>query len=126
MSSKKIIYIAGKVTGLPDEQVKAKFKAAQEKLEKQGYAVINPFELVSSHNNTEAQYPNRTVYLFSHTEPVRRATAKLDTWEQCMSYLLPYLCIADEVHVMRCWQDSKGAILERDTAKRLGIPVHHI
>ena len=122
----KLIYIAGKVTGLPDDQVQAKFRAAQAKLEAQGYSVINPFELVKSYNEHEKMAPNRNVELFSHSGRVSRHTELLETWEACMRYLLPFLCIADEVHVMRCWQDSRGAIMERDTAKRLGIPVHHI
>jgi hypothetical protein len=43
---KKKIYIAGKVTGLPQQEVIIKFAELQVGLESCGYEVINPLEVV--------------------------------------------------------------------------------
>jgi nucleoside 2-deoxyribosyltransferase len=43
----KKIYIAGKVTGLPIEEVSDKFKTAQQALEEKGFTAVNPLMVVN-------------------------------------------------------------------------------
>ena len=38
------IYISGQITGLPYEEVKAKFKEAEDTLHAQGYKTVNPLK----------------------------------------------------------------------------------
>lgn len=104
---KEVVYIAGKVTGLDPQVFTAKFAKKQEALEALGYEVYNPVALVA---NAEKHFEDQTTQLFR-------------TWEDYMRFLLPYLANCDELHLLPCWNDSKGAILERDIALRLGIPV---
>lgn len=94
-SDKRAIYIAGKVSGLPEEVVNAKFKAAQNKLEADGWKVLNPCDFITN------------------TEP----------WETAMRMAMTLLCMADTVYMLPCWEDSPGASVEFDAAVKFGIPV---
>jgi len=91
----KVVYIAGKVTGLPYEEVVAKFSAKHKMLEKAGYQVINPCLLIDEKEDWR--------------------TAMIICFE-----LLPYahyICLCDD------WQDSKGATMEKEYAEKLGIQI---
>lgn len=94
LSGKTVVYIAGKVTGLPYKEVVVKFHKAQIALEQAGYYVINPVALVHQDAN----------------------------WQHAMRICLSYLPFADYIHLLHDWQDSQGATLERDLATKLGIP----
>jgi hypothetical protein len=96
---KKKIYIAGKVTGLPWEEVKARFAVKQHELEEAGHDVCNPCEMAEKNN--------------WHSLP----------WGEIMRSCIAALMFADELHLLPRWQDSRGAILEHDTAQRVGIPI---
>ena len=93
MSNRPVVYIAGKVTGLPISEVVAKFADAQEKLVDAGYYVINPSQLVHPKAN----------------------------WQQAMRICLSFLPHADFIYLLDNWQNSEGAIWEAQTANRLGI-----
>lgn len=93
LSGKPVVYIAGKVTGLPYKEVVVKFHKAQIALEEAGYFVINPIALV--HEGAD--------------------------WQQAMRICLSYLPLADHIHLLHDWQDSEGATLERELATKLGI-----
>lgn len=95
----KRIYIAGKVTGLPLESVKQKFALKEWQLKSQGYDVMNPVKYIESRGLLN------------------------EAWEYIMKVLIPILCCADELHLLPCWQHSRGAMLERDIALRLGMPI---
>lgn len=93
MSTRPVVYIAGKVTGLPIKEVVAKFAEAQIKLVDAGYYAINPTQLVHPDAN----------------------------WQQAMRICLSFLSHADFIYLLDNWSDSEGAIWENQTANRLGI-----
>lgn len=81
------VYIAGKITG--DTQFKAKFKSIQQKLEKEGYIVLNP-----------AQLP-----------------AGMD-YEDYMDICFAMLDVSDAIYLLDDYKDSPGALRELSRAKR--------
>lgn len=95
----KKIYLAGKVTGLPEDQVLNKFQKKTEELTQQGYTVYNPVSQCWS------------------------AGLKDRPWIDIMKVCLQMMLNCDEVHLLPCWADSKGACLERDMAQRLGMKI---
>ncbi len=99
----KTIYLAGQVSGIPFDVAHRRFALKQEQLQAQGFHVLNPTEMAVRFNWASKQ------------------------WEEIMRICIQLVCLADEVHLLPCWQKSRGAMLERDTALRLGIPViyHH-
>lgn len=94
-TDKKVVYIAGKVTGLLYPFAYNKFMQRQQLLEAAGYHVINPMQLV----------PKDTA------------------WEQAMRICISFLAHAHYINLLPCWQDSEGAKWEANIAHRLGIPV---
>jgi len=91
----KTIFIAGKVSGLPENQVKEKFSRAAEELAMMGYKVVSPASLYEREKS----------------------------WEDVTRDNIRYMLECDEVHLLPCWQESRGAQLERDIAIRLGMQV---
>lgn len=108
-TAKKTIYLAGKVTGLPAEQVQVKFDRKEEELKRNDVDVVNPVRLVECHN--------QSMNMIGHS------WALLDTWEKQMRFCIVRMMTCDEVHMLPCWKESRGAILERDIAMRLGMHV---
>jgi len=88
-------YLAGKITGLPKENVNDKFNMISAKLTGLGYDVIKPLSVSDDSRSWE--------------DGVRR---DIKTMLEC-----------DEVHLLPDWQESRGAQLERDIALRLGMQV---
>ena len=93
--TKKKIYIAGKVTGLPQQFEIDKFKKVQEILERCGFEVVNPIEVVKDFNTP---------------------------WHLAMKLCIKALLDCDGVYLMPCHADSKGALVEKQLAYNLGIP----
>jgi hypothetical protein len=91
--SKPIIYIAGKVTGLPADEVNAKFKAAQVKLEAQGFCVLNPTQFIGNAEN----------------------------WQIAMRMASTLLNMADHIYLLPDFSDSEGARIEFAQATKFGI-----
>lgn len=83
---KKIVYLAGKMTGLPDYG-RARFNAKAEKLTEAGYIVINPATLPVG---------------------LRR--------KSYMPLSFAMLDAADAIYLLNNWKDSPGAKLERQYA----------
>jgi hypothetical protein len=92
---KKKIYIAGKVTGLPHDEVFAKFADMQTNLESVGFEVANPIEIV---NNAQS------------------------TWLEAMKLCIAELLTCDAVYLLPCHTNSRGAIIEKQLATDLNIP----
>jgi len=86
----KKIYVAGKITGLPYDEVVKKFKDAQIKLEKQGFEVFNPIEI--------------------------SPFVEGKTWDEYMAELLPIVETCDLIYMLEDWEDSRGAKDERQRA----------
>lgn len=92
----KKIYIAGKITGLPQNEVIEKFETAKAKIESLGFHAINPVQVV---NDWET------------------------TWENAMKKCLKALIDCDAVVILPCWSESKGATIERQLAEDLGMVI---
>lgn len=88
-------YIAGKITGLPKEEVRRKFNIFASQLHSKGYQVVRPVTVTDDSAN----------------------------WDQAIRSDIKKMLECDEVHMLPDWQDSRGAQLERDIAIRLGIQV---
>lgn len=90
------IYIAGKVTGLSFIEVTQKFGMAQQEVEAAGFTAINPLAVVNDW----------------HTP-----------WPQAMRLCITALMTADKLYALPCCANSKGATLELQLAKKLGIEI---
>jgi hypothetical protein len=94
--SKKKIYIAGKVTGLPINQVLRKFAEAQSEIEDLGFKAINPIAVV---NDSSCD------------------------WNVAMKLCIKELIDCDGLVILPCWILSEGAKIERQLAEDLNIPI---
>jgi hypothetical protein len=92
---RKIVYLAGPMTGFPEFNYPA-FHEAARRLREVGLAVINPAE-----NGLPSDAP----------------------WEQHMRKNIADLMMAEAVVVLPGWQNSRGARLETEIAGRLAMPV---
>lgn len=94
-SKRPVVYIAGKVTGLPVGEYKAKFNEARAMLEKQGYHVINPCDFIGSE----------------------------ESWATAMRMASSLLNMAEHIYLLDDWQDSEGAKWEFNQAVKFDINV---
>lgn len=94
-TSARTLYIAGPMTGLPEYNYPA-FFTAQRDLEANGYAVLNP---------------------------ARRPSNPSWTWLRFMRAALHDVAECDGIATLPGWQSSRGASLEVEIARRLGLPV---
>ena len=92
----KKIYISGKISGLPIDEAKAKFAAHAIRVAQTGHIAVNPFDIAPENGMP---------------------------WEHYMKKDIAAMVECDEVHLLPCWQESKGAVIERDIALKLNIPV---
>lgn len=101
---KKQIYISGKITG--DDNYRAKFAMARDRLTRDGYNVLNPVE--------EADKLDRLHQAMGHAAP---------TWGDYMRKCILLISDVKEVYMLRDWQESRGARLEHYIASELGINI---
>ncbi len=93
------IYISGKISGLPFEQVAHKFNSAEERLKRQGISkVVNPIKLDHSANTEQ-------------------------DWAKYMKTDLIALLDCDTILMLPCWPDSTGAKMELQTALNLNFNI---
>ena len=90
------IYLSGKITGQADYL--EKFAAAEERLANEGYDVINPARVNDC-------LPKSTSY-----------------WDY-MRMDITMLEMADAIYMLKGWEDSKGARLEREIAEMRKIVI---
>lgn len=95
--STQIIYIAGKVTGLDREETIAKFGKAVQELHNLGYVTINPMEIVSNPDTT---------------------------WQDAMILCIRAFLLCNAILLLPDARHSKGAQIEYQLAKDLGIRVY--
>ncbi|MGB4776129.1 MAG: DUF4406 domain-containing protein [Daejeonella sp.] len=91
--TQEVVYLAGKITGIPYEEAFKKFVRAEIKLTEAGFSVINPMVLV--HQDAE--------------------------WQDAMRICISFLPHADHICLLPDWNESKGATVERNLAMALGI-----
>lgn len=89
----KKIYISGQISGLPYDEVVAKFKEAEERLQAQGYETVNPMK-----NGLPDNAP----------------------WELHMALDIVQLLGCETIYLLPDWQQSKGATLEKKIAELTG------
>lgn len=89
----KTIYLAGPMTGIPEFN-KPAFNAKAEELQQEGYIVLNP-----------AALPNGL------------------KWEEYMYICIPMLSVAEEIYMLKGWENSKGALIEHKEAWAQGMDV---
>lgn len=89
-------YIAGPVSGLDEKVYKANFRKAEIAVTVLGYEPINPVELPHDHDRT---------------------------WLSYMREAMIAMLKCDVLYVLPDWDQSRGAGIEVELAKSLGIPV---
>jgi hypothetical protein len=89
---KERIYISGPIKGI--DNPKEIFYNAQIKLEKEGFDVTNPFDLLYS-----------------------------GTYEEYLRYDIRALTFCDSIFMLPNWKKSKGATLEHMVATMIGLKV---
>lgn len=89
------VYISGKISGLPEEIYKKNFSDAEKELGLFGYTPVNPAKI---------------------------GIVPGFKWEDYMKESLKLLCDCDFIYCLPDSKDSKGAMLEQQTALVLKIP----
>src|SRR5574344_1432276 len=89
----KKVYISGQISGLPYDEVVAKFAAAEAKLQAQDYETVNPLN-----NGIPFNAP----------------------WEIHVAMDVVLLMGCDTIYLLPDWQQSKGATLEKSFAELTG------
>ena len=87
------IYVSGKISGLPIEEVKEKFIKADKYLKTFGYEVVSPFD-----NGLLDEAP----------------------WQEHMIADIAMLLPCDAIYMLPDWGDSKGAMIEKYIAQMQG------
>lgn len=92
----KRVYVAGPMTGLKDQNYPA-FAAESARLRELGYEVVSPAEL--------------------------NAGLEHEGWVACMKRDIPAMLTCDMVQLLPGWLKSRGATIEVNLARELGILV---
>ena len=95
-----MIYLAGKVTGEPFDEVEVKFRH---------WAMI----LAAQHK----------CFVFDPVKYVVQNSFQDRSWQFIMKKCINKMMACDEIHLMPDWRDSKGAVIEHDLAQDIGMKV---
>lgn len=90
------VYISGAISGWNPETVAKKFLDAENELKEKGYEPVNP--LNNGLDNTAS-------------------------WLDHMRVDIKMLMDCDAIYMLKCCYESKGAIIEQDLARKLGLKV---
>ena len=94
----KKCYIAGQITGLPEEIYKANFEKAKAEVLALGFEPVSPVDLPHNHNKT---------------------------WTDYLREDLTALMKCDCIYAINGWSQSNGARLELNTAAELGFDIYY-
>ena len=98
MKDPKRIYISGRISGLPYEEARAKFDAAEIYLLTHGWVdIANPMRC--------------------------KIFKRKDEWAWQMGACLMMLLRCEAIYMLRDWNDSRGARIEHAVARELGIEI---
>lgn len=89
------VYVAGPMSGLPDYN-RAAFIRVEQELMAQGHIVFNP---------------------------ARKRLGKNATWDDYMRLGIADLMRCDTIHLLPGYEDSRGATIELELAKELGMTI---
>lgn len=106
MTPRPKVYIAGKMSGLPNYNYPMFFKA-EEILTRLGYEAFNP----AHHSGDTLEEAIATV----HTDP--------RPWEWYLKEDIKILLGCDYIFLLPGWEDSRGARLEYHVASEVGIKI---
>jgi Domain of unknown function (DUF4406) len=98
--TKKNIYIAGAISGLDPKDVQIKFERAEQDIRATGCEPFNPYRQIGCLPEFEGA-----------------------SWEQLMRICIVALMGCDGVWLCHDWASSRGAVIERELALKVGIPV---
>lgn len=93
------VYISGPITGLKEEDAKAAFDKAEKLLEAEYERVVNPMRF-------EAAYQSSNL-----------------TYDEMMNIDLRLLKMCNAIYMLKNWEGSKGACIERLMALQLGMKI---
>lgn len=93
------IYISGPITGLKEEDAKAAFDKAEKLLEVEYERVVNPMRFESAYQSANL------------------------TYDEMMDIDLRLLKMCKAIYMLKNWEGSKGACIERLTALQLGMKI---
>lgn len=114
----KVVYISGPISGLENGNFQ-KFQDAQNKLEKEGYIVVNPHEIGK---DTYKKWSQR----LRPEGNLDGQTYDKEMWQDFMKVDIQHLVQVDCVFVLDNWETSKGSRLEILIAQKLGIKVYYM
>lgn len=97
------IYISGAISGLEEQATRKRFEEAKQRWQALGFPVINPFDL----------YDEAKIYYASESI----------AWGKMMRLDLKALEECQTIYMLKGWENSPGARIERDFAVRLGLEV---
>lgn len=89
-------YIAGKISGLPKDEYRAKFEEAKKEVKELGFEPVCPIDLPHNHG---------------------------ETWHEYMKECLIEMLKCQKVYALYDWDMSSGARIEIDLANKIGIEV---
>lgn len=92
------IYISGRISGLPYEEVLAKFAKAEKYLTDLGYEVVNP---------------------------LRNGLSKESNWQDHMVADIALLFQCEAIFLLSDWLDSKGAMIEKNIAQITDLKIYY-
>lgn len=96
MENNKKIYISGKITGKLYADAYEDFARAEKQWTDANYEVINPMNIAHDHDKS---------------------------WENYMKVDLKAMLDCDSVYMLKCWKDSRGAIIEHNLAQELELKI---
>ena len=107
---KRKVYISGHITGLPQEQYKALFSAAEAELKAKGWEVVNPIRIAEGIHH-------------SLIDPDTHTEAQI--WQTILKADIAELLKCEVVFMLANWEHSDAATLEHSIAKGLNIQVEY-
>ena len=91
-------YISGKISGLPTDQVTAKFQQAEQQIRAFGYEPVNP---INNGLGSEA------------------------SWNEHLVADIALLLECDAIYLLKDWGDSRGSRIEANIAEECGLQIVH-